>query len=170
MNYKEEVLDCIEYTEYMNGTENHYYLPIVYTLYGKDHTVLYVGSTQGIRNRLMWHSSRSYWDDIEQIGIRIYPDREQMRIAELAQMFIKSPKYNRDGKYRDDKECLIFGIPGIKFSDETEEVIFERDELYEGKCSEKLTEFFSGRERSAPDRQRDQLENAKKDERKDERS
>ena len=33
-----------------------------------------------------------------------------------------------------------------------------------------LTDFLSGRERSAPDRQRDQLKNAKKDERKDERS
>ena len=158
-DYKDDVLDCIEYTEYMNISENgnHWYLPVVYTLYGEKDDALYIGSSQGLRNRLMWHSKKPYWKNVKRIGVRMYPDREQMRIAELALMFANHPKYNRDGMYDDDKECLIFGIPGIKLTDETEEAIFERDELYEGYSSSFLMHFRPGQRGSAPDQREDQL-------------
>ncbi len=133
---RDQLDEILWITHAMNEGGNHYIVPVVYTLYGADDCVLYVGSSQGLIDRLDWHSRRPYWKDVKRIGIRVYPDREQMRIAELSQMFIKKPKYNRDGKYNDDKEILFFGVPGIKVTDNTEEIFYERNELFIGRTVE----------------------------------
>ena len=134
--YKAQVDEVFYLTHAINSRDDRYIVPTVYTLYGDNFDALYVGSSQGLINRLDWHSRKPYWKDIKHIGIRIYPDREQMRIAELAWLFIKKPLYNRDGKYDDDKETIYFNVPGIKFSDNTSEVIYERDELYIGRTED----------------------------------
>lgn len=105
-------------------------VPIVYTFYGKDREPLYVGSSSNFWERFRsGHWRKSYWEEVEEIGIRAYPDREQMRIAELAWIFIKKPKYNRDGKYENGKKPIYFGTPGITFSDATDEVFYTKQEM-----------------------------------------
>lgn len=122
---KEQIREALLYTGMLDG----FILPVVYTLYDSKGAALYVGATQGLIDRLDWHKRKNYWGAVTTIGIRVYPDREQMRIAELAQIFTKKPIYNRDGQYTDEKEVLFYGIPGIKFSDLSEEVFFAPDEL-----------------------------------------
>ena len=55
-----------------------------------------------------------------------------MRLAELALIFAKQPKYNRDGIYNDGREPLFFGMPGVSFADNAAEALFRIDELVNG--------------------------------------
>ena len=127
---KEQVKEALFYTSALNNKQgNKYILPIIYTLYGKNRKPLYIGASQGIFDRLDWHSRKDYWKEVYTIGIRVYPDREQMRIAEIMWIFRKKPIYNRDANYNDNKEVLAFGMPGIEFKDNTEETIFRKWEL-----------------------------------------
>ena len=131
---REQTLDAIWTTGVLNrdaGTQK-YILPAVYTFYGAKGEPLYIGSSQWLDDRFDWHRRRPYWSQTRRIGIRIYPDREQMRLAELALIFAKRPKYNRDGIYNDGREPLFFGMPGVTFADNAEEALFSRDELIDG--------------------------------------
>jgi len=131
---KGQILDAI----WTTGVLNHdaggmkYILPAVYTFYDEDGEPLYIGSSQWLDDRFDWHRRRPYWSQTKRIGIRVYPDREQMRLAELALIFSKRPKYNRDGIYNDGREPLFFGMPGVTFKDRAAEAIFSRDELIGG--------------------------------------
>ena len=126
---KEQIKEALFYTSALNAQENKYILPIVYTLYDKNNRAVYIGSSQSLTDRLDWHKRKEYWKDIKKIGIRVYPDREQMRIGELILIFKKKPILNRDCIFNDNKEILCFSIPGVRYKDNTREAIFDSDEL-----------------------------------------
>lgn len=124
---KDEILFLMDVSKQVDRNS---IVPVVYTFYGKEREPLYVGSSSDFYERFrVGHWRKSYWEEIEEIGIRLYPDREQMRIAEMAWICIKKPKYNRDAKYNDEKQPIYFNIPGITFSDATEEVFYTKQEM-----------------------------------------
>lgn len=127
---KDEVEFAIWQTNALNAKDNNYILPVVYTFYDQLHNAIYVGSTQCIDDRLDWHRRKKYWSEVEQIGIRVYEDREQMRIAEIVYICLYHPKYNKDANYNDGKETLVFGMPGIHVTDDSQEAIFTKEELF----------------------------------------
>ena len=131
---KEQILEAIWETAALNGDagEQKYILPAVYTFYDAEGKPLYIGASQWLDDRFDWHRRRPYWKLIKKIGIRIYPDREQMRLAELALIFAKRPKYNRDGIYDDGREPLFFGMPGFAFVDKAPEAVFRLNEFLYG--------------------------------------
>ena len=131
---KGQILDAIWTTGVLNrdAGEQRYILPAVYTFYDERGKALYIGSSQWLDDRFDWHRRRPYWGQTRRIGIRIYPDREQMRLAELALIFAKRPQYNRDGIYNDGREPLFFGMPGVSFADNAAEALFRIDELVNG--------------------------------------
>lgn len=126
---KTEINDAISYTYAISkDTGEKYIFPLVYTLYDENDCPLYVGSTQSIADRIDWHMRKDYWTSVRTIGIRAYPDREQMRIAELYWIFAKKPKYNNDGKY-DDAPAVFYPSEGITVTDDTTEILYKLDEL-----------------------------------------
>lgn len=80
--------------------------PIVYTFYDKEKHPLYVGKSVDIFQRMKWHhraqeKGRERWlGDVAFLGLILFDDVSQMNIAEIVEISIKRPKFNRD--CRDD--------------------------------------------------------------------
>lgn len=106
--------------------------PVVYTFYEKDMTAMYVGSSFKFYDRLSWHMDREYYDKICYIGLIPCEDRNDMRIAELYNIYKKQPYLNSDGLY-DDGKTEIWGLPWqkIEINYNMAEFVFVKENLIE---------------------------------------
>ena len=82
-------------------------MPAVYTLYDGMWRAIYVGFSLRIWSRFYDHVHRDYWQRVRCIGVRIYSDESEARIAEMYQIALMQPLLNRDGLRESGVKVII---------------------------------------------------------------
>jgi excinuclease UvrABC nuclease subunit len=68
---------------------------LLYRLYSRDETLLYIGITKRLKFRIADHKRDQYWGNrIEHVETIEFPNRESAHIAEIEAIQTESPKYN----------------------------------------------------------------------------
>ena len=66
----------------------------VYTFRASDGSVLYVGCTQNIGQRICHHQARTWWPEVAKIESVAYPDLTEGRFREAEQIRALQPVHN----------------------------------------------------------------------------
>jgi hypothetical protein len=67
---------------------------ILYRCYGLDGTLMYIGQTTNLRNRIDGHQER-WWFAVEHIAIQHYTDRAKLAYAERRAIWMENPYFNQ---------------------------------------------------------------------------
>lgn len=66
----------------------------LYWIYGPGRSVLYIGITHDLDERLRQHSEKSWWREVRRIEHRVYRDRHEAAKAERDAIAATAPRYN----------------------------------------------------------------------------
>lgn len=68
---------------------------VVYRLFNQDGSVIYIGSTGNLKQRLSAHRrDKSWWPEVDRVETEAHPDRDSAYAAEDAAILAEKPRHN----------------------------------------------------------------------------
>ncbi len=86
---------------------------VLYRCYGLDGTLMYIGHTGNLRQRIQYHQyHRPWWFAVERISIQRYRNARVLRQDELRAIYTENPHFNEVGKGRRVAATFLTGCSG----------------------------------------------------------
>lgn len=86
---------------------------VVYRFFDVEGTLLYVGLSGRLADRLELHRRKDWWQKVATIAVAHYPDRASAREAELLALEFEAPRFNSI------RECDKLAARAARSTDET---------------------------------------------------
>lgn len=97
---------------------------VVYCFYDKYRQPLYVGKSINFFQRMKKHRQKSYWKEVESIGLRQYGSEAEMDLAEVYWIQKKHPPMNTEDNHQGK-------FSYITIKDTSDEFVFNKQELFD---------------------------------------